>query len=158
MARDGENYSLANYKEGTDYVVRKCFSSFKHMFRADILGVSVVDPSMVEHKQAPEPVQKAKLELNEKGLRIIFPQDEVKPEDWRPVAPGINHDQTISAQDVQECKIKKVYANFKWVETDKGRVWVGLKGANMRVNQVIRVKNGELFTTKTEAGPSLVRI
>jgi len=144
MARDGEHYNLACYKEGTDYVVRKCFKSFKHMFRADILGVSVVDPSMVEHKQAPEPV--------------CLPQDEVEPEDWRSMAPSINHDQTISAQDVQECKIMKVYANFKWVETDKGRVWVGLKGANMRVNQVIRVKNGELFTGKTEAGPSLVRI
>jgi hypothetical protein len=156
QARDGINYSLSNYKEGADYVVRKCFSSFKHMFRADILGVSVVDPSLVEHKQQPEPVQKAALELDEKGLRIVFA--EVKPEDWRPSAPVINQEQTISIQDVQECKIKKIYPNFKWVDTDKGRVWVGLKGVHMRVNQVIRVKDGELFLGKTGPSGSMIRI
>jgi hypothetical protein len=165
MARDGINYNLACYKEGADYVVRKCFKSFKHMFRSDILGVSVVDPSLVEHKQEPlppdhpvfiPPFERATLELDEKGLRITFP--EVKPEDWRPSAPSIKQEQVIPHQDVQECKILKIYPNFKWVDTDKGRVWVGLKGVHMRVNQVIRVKSGELFTGKTGPSGSLVRV
>jgi hypothetical protein len=154
--RDGDAFALENYVEGIDYVQRKCFSSLKRVYRSDILGVSVVDPSLVEHKQEPlppehpvfiPPFERATLELDEKGLRITWP--ETKEES--PVR-GTSGDQ------VQECKIKKIYANFKWVETDKGRVWVGLKGFAMRVNQIIRVKNGELFLGKTAAGPSLVRI
>ena len=141
MARDGEHYNLACYKEGADYVVRKCFKSFKHMFRSDILGVSVVDPSLVEHKQQPEAVNPQERQVT------------VKPQ-----IPTNEYNSAKSNQDVQECKIMKVYANFKWVDTDKGRVWVGLKGLHMRVNQVIRVKNGELFLGKTGPSGSMVRI
>lgn len=146
-ARDGANYDLAKYVEGVDYVMRGCFKGQKAVFRADILGASVVDPSLVEHKQEPLPAQRATLELDEKGLRIVFPQSEPSPEDWRPSMPQQENKQP-DVNQVQECKIKKIYANFKWVETDKGRVWVGLKGNTLRVNQVIRVKNGELYLKK----------
>jgi hypothetical protein len=54
--RDGDGYSLDNYKYGYDYVTRKCFKSFKHMFRSDILGFSIVDLNLVEHKQDPQPL------------------------------------------------------------------------------------------------------
>jgi len=148
MARDGEHYNLACYKEGADYVVRKCFSSFKHMFRSDILGVSVVDPSMVEHKQQPEAVNPQERQV------VVKPQ--IPASEYN--SAKLNQEQVINHQDVQECKIMKIHANFKWVDTDKGRVWVGLKGVHMRVNQVIRVKNGELFTGKTGPSGSLVRV
>lgn len=159
-ARDGINYSLANYVDGVDYVMRGCFKGQKAVFRADILGASVVDPSLVEHKQEPEPAQRATLELDEKGLRIVFPQSDPTPEDWRPTAPQpeVKAVSSDAKHEVQECKIKQIHPNYKWVETDKGRVWVGLKGINMKRGQVIRVKNGELFLGKTGPSGGLVRI
>lgn len=141
-ARDGASYDIKNYVEGVDYVMRGCFKGQKAVFRADILGASVVDPSLVEHKQEPLPAQRATLELDEKGLRIV-----PSPEDWRPAIPQPEQP-AIQASEVQQAKIVKIHANFKWVETDKGRVWVGLKGQTLRVNQVIRVKNGELYLKK----------
>jgi hypothetical protein len=150
-ARDGAAYDIKNYTEGVDYVMRGCFKGEKAVFRSDILGASVVDPSQVEHKQEPEPVLRATLELDDKGLRIIFPQVEHNLTSSQP-------EQVIIHQDVQECKIKQIYPNFKWVETDKGRVYVGLKGVNMKRGQIIRVKNGELFLGKTGPSGSMVRI
>lgn len=172
-ARDGASYDIKNYTEGVDYVMRGCFKGEKAVFRADILGASVVDPSKVEHKQEvhtieydfdergsvevtgstvqEEPVLNAMLELGEQGLRIIFPQTEHNSTSSQP-------EQVMIHQDVQECKIKQIYPNFKWVETDKGRVYVGLKGVNMKRGQIIRVKNGELFLGKTGPSGSMVRI
>lgn len=155
--RDGSGYSIENYTEGTDYVQRKCFKSMKRVFRSDILGVSVVDPSKVEHKQEP----KVALELDEKGLRIVFA--EPTPEDWRPSAPEckkIEQSQVsgTSRDQVQECKVTRIYPNFKWVDTTLGRIWAGLKGRNLRLGQIIRVKNGELFLGKFGPSGGLVRI
>jgi hypothetical protein len=161
--RDGAGYSLSNYTEGVDYVMRGCFKGQKAVFREDILGVSVVDPNVVEHKQEPAVIAELTQPQPESGPESTEPSTEK----WRPATP-VSTEPEIQVNNfdgllpsycpVQECKIKKIYANFKWVETDKGRVWVGLKGSTMRVNQVIRVLNGELFLGKTVAGPSLVRI
>jgi len=142
MERDGAAFSLEKYQEGVDYVVRKCFSSSKRMFRADILGLSVVDPSLVEHKQDIKP-----LKCEQESQEV-----DISPDDWRAVP--IN--ETIVP--VQECKILQVYPNFKWVETTLGRVWVGLKGAHMKRGQVIRVKGGELFLGKNGPSGSLVKL
>ena len=157
-ARDGASYDIKNYTEGVDYVMRGCFNGQKAVFRSDILGVSVVDPSLVEHKQEPASAQRATLELDEKGMRIVFPEREPSPQDWRPQTPQpVKHDEPVIKQDVQLCKIKRVYPNFKWVETDKGRVWVGLKGQTMKAGMTIKVKNGELYLGKTESS-SMTRI
>lgn len=147
--RDGSGYSIESYHEGVDYVQRKCFKSIKRVFRSDILGVSVVDPSVVEHKQEPKFAVVNEFE----AMQVAAP----KPQDWRSVAPvkAVSYDAKV---EVQECKIVRVHPNFKWVETDKGRVWVGLKGSNMKRGQVIRVKDGELFTGKIEPSGSMVRI
>jgi len=59
---------------------------------------------------------------------------------------------------VLEAKIVRIYPNFKWGETDKGRVWVGLKGATMRRGQVIRVKDGALYLGKDKPSACLVKI
>ena len=160
MDRDGVRFSLEKYQEGVDYVVRKCFSSSKRMFRADILGSSVVDPSLVEHKQDIKPL---KCDLSEVkcDLNQVKSQDaDITPEDWRPVMPASEPKVEVSETkvEVQECKILQIHPNFKWVETDKGRVWVGLKGAHMKRGQVIRVKNGELFLGKTGPSGSLVKL
>lgn len=174
--RDGESYSLSNYKEGVDYVIRGCFKGHKAVFRSDILlgdvpassmlppmssvSVEVSDTGIRLESQEPDSefaaMQRATLELDEKGLRIVFPEqprEDVQPEEWRG-----NTEQAISTQDVEECKIVKVYPNFKWVETDKGRVWVGLKGANMKSGMIIKVKNKELYLGKTGPSGNMVRI
>jgi len=147
-ARDGATYDIKNYTEGVDYVMRGCFKGEKAVFRADILGVSVVDPSQVEHKQE---VHTINYKLDERGhMVVVSPKAELFGDSEQ--LPVIVH------QDVQECKIKQIYPNFKWVETDKGRVYVGLKGVNMKRGQIIRVKNGELFLGKTGPSGSMVRI
>lgn len=152
--RDGAGYSLSNYTEGVDYVMRGCFKGQKAVFREDILGVSVVDPSVVEHKQEPaviaHPVQpESQPESGEPSV-----------EEWRPECKSPSSFDGLLPEHcpVQECKISKIHPNYKWVETDKGRVWVGLKGNTLRVGQVIRVKNGELFLGKTAPSSPFVRV
>jgi hypothetical protein len=116
--RDGATYSLDKYTLGVDYVLRKCFKGQKAVFRSDILGLSVVDPSKVEHKQEP------------KSLNVDLTQDK--------------------SELAELCKVKRIYPNFKWVETDLGRVWVGLKGQLLKVGQSIWVKDGQMFLGKTK--------
>lgn len=79
-------------------------------------------------------------------------QAEVTPEDWRPAAP------MAPAHEVEQCKIVKIHPNFKWVDTDRGQVWVGLKGAQMKRGQVINVYLGKLYTGKIGPSGSLVRV
>ena len=154
--RDGLIYSLNNYKEGVDYVLKGCFKGQRAMFRQDILS-NAADIA----ERIGKPVT---LEVTEQGMAIK--PVEPSTEEWRPATPNPEPEIQVNNFDgllpsycpVQECKIKKIYNNFKWVETDKGRVWVGLKGNTMRVGQIIRVKNGELFLGKTAPSSSLVKI
>lgn len=135
--RDGANYSLANYVKDTDYVARRAFKGVRFMFRADIFDfntslsvknsaksdlnnlnadhvvLSVVDPSLVEHKQDMTPI-------------II-----------RPAAIDYA---------VRQAKVVKKHQNQRFVETDTlGRVFVGSKGNQIKINQFIPVQNGSLF-------------
>lgn len=142
--RDGAAYSLANYVKDTDYVARRAFKGVRFMFRADILNLSadlnakaavkndlndlsddhsdqvvdhialsVVDPSLVEHKQDMEPI-------------II-----------RPAAIDYA---------VRQAKVVKKHQNQRFVETDTlGKVFVGSKGNQIKLNQFIPVQNGSLF-------------
>lgn len=133
-ARDGASYDIKNYVEGVDYVARRAFKGVKLVFRADILdlnaahsdlnanhsgeatdmiALSVVDPSLVEHKQDMEPI-------------IIRPA-------------------TIDYA-IRQAKVVKKHQNQRFVETDTlGRVFVGSKGNQIKVNQFIPVQNGSLF-------------
>lgn len=164
--RDGVGYSLSNYTEGVDFVMRGCFKGQKAVFREDILGVSVVDPSVVEHKQEPAVIAHSVQPESQLESRPESGPESAEPsvEEWRPECKKI--EQSPSGFDgllpehcpVQDCKISKIYPNFKWVETDKGRVWVGLKGNTLRVGQVIRVKNGELFLGKTAPSSPFIRV
>jgi hypothetical protein len=172
-ARDGANYDIKNYTEGVDYVMRGCFKGQKAVFRADILGDEIVEnrtSEVVDEFEAmqqagkkvtleyrePATEQRATLELDEKGLRIVFPsQPEITAEEWRAPAPVA---EVKPVDQVSEAKIKQIYPNFKWVETDKGRVWVGLKGQHMKRGQVIKVKDGQLYLGKTSSSGSLVKL
>jgi hypothetical protein len=136
--RDGAAYDLANYVEGTDYVQRKIRYGTKVVFRKGFLGE--VEPALPgEPEDKP---QHASLVLDEKGLRIEFNEPKQGPQ--QPVSDAY---EGLLPQHcpVEEQKVMKIHANYKWVDTDKGRVWVGLKGSSLRLGQVIRVKNGELY-------------
>ena len=126
-ARDGASYDIKNYVEGVDYVARRAFKGVKLVFRADILdlsanhsgevtdmiALSVVDPSLVEHKQDKPPI-------------IIRP--------------------AVLDGNVRAAKVVKKHANQRFVETDTlGRVFVGEKGHQIKINQTINVKDGNLY-------------
>jgi hypothetical protein len=143
--RDGAHYNLACYLKDTDYVARRAFKGVKFMFRADILdlntdlsvknsakndlsdlsddhiALSVVDPSLVEHKQDMEPI-------------IIRP--------------------AFLDGSVRAARVVKKHANQRFVETDTlGRVFVGEKGHQIKVSQIINVKDGVLFLAKVATLP-----
>jgi len=133
-AQLGAAYDLAKYTEGVDYRRQKTGFGSRVMFRADITAVksdlndlnanhsdlnadhialSVVDPSLVEHKQDMAPI-------------IIRPA-------------------TID-YTVRQARVVRKHQNQRFVETDTlGRVFVGQKGNQIKVNQFIPVQNGSLF-------------
>ena len=133
-AQLGVAYDLAKYTEGVDYRRQKTGFGSRVMFRADILdlntdlsvknsaksdlsddhiALSVVDPSLVEHKQDMAPI-------------IIRPA-------------------TIDYA-VRQAKVIKKYQNQRFVETDTlGKVFVGYKGNQIKLNHFIPVQNGSLF-------------
>ena len=140
-AQLGTAYDLAKYTEGVDYRRQKTGFGSRVMFRADIvdassfkcnpsadlndlsanhsdlnadhIALSVVDPSLVEHKQDMAPI-------------IIRPA-------------------TIDYA-VRQARVVKKHQNQRFVETDTlGRVFVGQKGNQIKVNQFIPVQNGSLF-------------
>lgn len=143
-AQLGAAYDLAKYTEGVDYKRQKTGFGSRVMFKAglfdlsadlniktavksdlndlnadhsgeatDMIALSVVDPSLVEHKQDMEPI-------------IIRPA-------------------TIDYA-VRQARVVKKHQNQRFVETDTlGRVFVGSKGNQIKVNQFIPVQNGSLF-------------
>ena len=144
-AQLGAAYDLAKYTEGVDYRRQKTGFGSRVMFRADIvdassfkcnpsadlndlnanhsdlnadhIALSVVDPSLVEHKQDMAPI-------------IIRPA-------------------TIDYA-VRQARVVKKHQNQRFVETDTlGRVFVGSKGHQVKLNQNILVRNGSLFMGAT---------
>ena len=147
-AQLGAAYDLAKYTEGVDYRRQKTGFGSRVVFRADIIAVksdlnapsgessdhivlSVVDPAIVEHKQALEP--------------IIVPLAAVKAEE----EPVITRPALLDGA-VRTAMVVKKHQNQRWVETDTlGRVFVGSKGNQIKLNQPIQVKDGSLFMGAT---------
>ena len=154
-AQLGAAYDLAKYTEGVDYRRQKTGFGSRVMFRADIVGssdalsdlsadyvhkaadhvgestdmivLSVVDPSLVEHKQDKPP--------------IIVPLAAVKAEE----SPVITRPALLDGA-VRTAKVVKKYQNHRFVETDTlGRVFVGSKGNQVKLNHNIQVKDGTLY-------------
>jgi hypothetical protein len=132
--RDGASYSLTKYVEGTDYVSRRAFKGVKRVFRANILdqvadhsveptdmiALSVVDPAIVEHKQALAP--------------IIVSMTAVIT---RPA---------LLDGAVRTATVVRKHQNQRYVETDTlGMVFVGSKGNQVKLNHSIKVKDGCLY-------------
>lgn len=154
-AQLGAAYDLAKYTEGVDYRRQKTGFGSRVVFRADIIDassfkcnssahlnapsgqssdlnadhivLSVVDPAIVEHKQALEP--------------IIVPIAAVKAEE----EPIITRPALLDGA-VRTAMVVKKHQNQRWVETDTlGKVFVGSKGNQVKLNQPIQVKDGSLF-------------
>ena len=165
-AQLGVAYDLAKYTEGVDYRRQKTGFGSRVMFRADILdlntslsvknsaksdlndlsanhsgeatdmiALNVFDPSLVEHKQDMEP--------------IIVLKDELKQDE-----PSIMTRPAVLDGSVRAARVIKKHQNQRFVETDTlGRVFVGEKGNQIRVNQIINVKNGVLYLAKVATLP-----
>lgn len=158
-AQLGAAYDLAKYTEGVDYRRQKTGFGSRVMFRADIVDassfkcnpsadlnepsgkssdlnadrivLSVVDPAIVEHKQALEP--------------IIVPIAAVKAEEELIITRPALLDGAV-----RTAMVVKKHQNQRWVETDTlGRVFVGSKGNQIKLNQPIPVQNGSLFMGAT---------
>ena len=157
--RDGAAYDLDKYVLGTDYVVRRAFKGERRMFRKGILDLSsdltaknfvkindadispvisqqepdmmvyepniielsVVDPSLVEHKQNKPPLV---VQLSE---------------------PVVARPANLDGK-VRSARVVKKHQNQRWVETDTlGRVFVGEKGHQIKMYQLIQIKDGSLY-------------
>ena len=157
-AKFGADYDLSKYTEGVDYKRQKTGFGSRVMFKAGlfdlnsdhngssdaqvslsdvipqqepdhvgIIALSVVDPSLVEHKQDKPPIliKVADLNLPEQPLMA------------RPALLDGN---------VRTTKVVRKHQNQRYVETDTlGRVFVGSKGNQIKLNQVIQVKDGSLY-------------
>jgi len=143
-AQLGVAYDLSKYTEGVDYRRQKTGFGSRVVFRADILGLnashsdlngnhialSVVDPSLVEHKQDMKP--------------IIVVKDDFKSHD----VPIITRPAVLDGS-VRAARVVKKHQNQRFVETDTlGRVFVGEKGHQIKVNQIINVRDGVLYLSK----------
>jgi hypothetical protein len=116
----GPAYRPMSYKLGEDYIERKCFRSFKRIYRSDLLDGTL--PGEVAEQSAPEP-------------QADVPAQVEAPHVTEPVQSGVSVEQ----------KIVRLYPNRRWVQTDKEeQVFVGLKGLNLKCGQIIRVKNKTL--------------
>jgi hypothetical protein len=165
-AQLGVAYDLSKYTEGVDYKRQKTGFGSRVMFKAglfdlsadlnaktavksdlndlnadhsgevtDMIALSVVDPSLVEHKQDMEP--------------IIVLKDELKQDE-----PSIMTRPAVLDGSVRAARVIKKHQNQRFVETDTlGRVFVGEKGNQIRVNQIINVKNGVLYLAKVATLP-----
>ena len=116
----GPAYRPTSYKLGEDYIERKCFRSFKRIYRSDLLDGTL--PGEVAEQESPV----------EEPLTVDVPV--VTEPRYIPV-----HNESTQQ------KIVYLYPNKRWVRTDvEDMVFVGMKGVNFRQGQQIWVKNKTL--------------
>ena len=116
----GATYRPTSYKLGEDYIERKCFKSFKRIYRSDLLDGTL--PGEVAEQES----------FVDKPVTVDVP---VVTE---PRCIPIHNEST-------QQKIVYLYPNKRWVRTDvEDMVFVGMKGVNFRQGQQIWVKNKTL--------------
>lgn len=154
-AKLGADYDLSKYTEGVDYRRQKTGFGSRVMFKTglfdlsgdlngssdaqvdltavipqqepSIIALSVVDPSLVEHKQDKPP--------------ILIKVDDLN----LPESPVMTRPALLDGK-VRTAKVVKKHQNQRYVETDTlGKVFVGSKGHQVKLNQVIQVKDGSLY-------------
>ncbi len=116
----GTAYRPTSYKLGEDYIERKCFKSFKRIYRSDLLDGTLAC-------EAAE-------------------QEPVTVEEWRAEVPPVTEPKHIPIHNEStQQRIVYLYPNSRWVRTDvEDMVFVGMKGIHFRQGQRIWVKNKTL--------------
>jgi hypothetical protein len=115
----GSAYRPLAYKLGEDYIERKCFKSFKRIYRSDLLDGTL--PGEVAEQPVEQPTP-------------VTPESPVTEPRYIPI-----HNESM------EQRIVYLYPNKRWVRTDvEDMVFVGMKGINFRQGQRIWVKNKTL--------------
>jgi hypothetical protein len=116
----GPAYRPTSYKLGEDYIERKCFKSFKRIYRSDLLDGTL--PGEVAEQES----------FVDKPVTVDVPV--VTEPRYIPI-----HNESTQQ------KIVYLYPNKRWVRTDvEDMVFVGMKGVNFRQGQQIWVKNKTL--------------
>jgi hypothetical protein len=130
MMRDrlGAAYDPEAYREGEHYVRRKAFKGERRMYRKDIFEVVGDVPVQVEEAAIQAPIQVAG---EESGIQSEGKQE--APEAVVGVDTG-----------VYRCRVTRTYPNTRYVETDRGRVFVGGKGVGLKPSCVLEVSQGIL--------------
>jgi hypothetical protein len=130
MMRDrlGAAYDPEDYREGEHYVRRKAFKGERRMYRKDIFEVVGDVPVQVEEAAIQAPIQVAG---DGSGIQPEGKQE--APE----AAVGVD-------TGVYRCRVTRTYPNTRYVETDRGRVFVGGKGVGLKPSCVLEVSQGIL--------------
>jgi hypothetical protein len=105
---------LATLVKDVDYVERKCFNTFKRVYREDIL---------------------ASLETIVQAAETIVAVDKLEPEQASDLASPSSD---LSKDRAVHARITKCYPNPRYVETTVGKVFVG--GKRVKVGQTILVR------------------
>lgn len=116
----GPAYRPTSYKLGEDYIERKCFKSFKRIYRSDLLDGTLPGEAAEQESPVEEPVTVD--------------------------VPAVTEPRYIPIHNEStQQKIVYLYPNKRWVRTDvEDMVFVGMKGVNFRQGQQIWVKNKTL--------------
>lgn len=116
----GPAYRPTSYKLGEDYIERKCFKSFKRIYRSDLLDGTLPGEAAEQESFVDKPVTV--------DVPVVT----------EPRYIPIHNEST-------QQKIVYLYPNKRWVRTDvEDMVFVGMKGVNFRQGQQIWVKNKTL--------------
>ena len=116
----GATYRPTSYKLGEDYIERKCFRSFKRIYRSDLLDGTLPGEAAEQESFVDKPVTV--------DVPVVT----------EPRYIPIHNEST-------QQKIVYLYPNKRWVRTDvEDMVFVGMKGVNFRQGQQIWVKNKTL--------------
>ena len=154
--RDGAAYDLDKYVLGTDYVVRRAFKGERRMFRKGILDLNDVktDISPVISQQEPDHVGKTTdmmaYEPNIIELSVVDPSLVEHKQNKPPLMvqlsePVVARPANLDGK-VRSARVVKKHQNQRWVETDTlGRVFVGEKGHQIKMYQLIQIKDGSLY-------------
>ena len=127
----GPAYRPTSYKLGEDYIERKCFKSFKRIYRSDLLDGTlpgeVAETIGIACSDVDTQEQPAGEHIGEVTEMVTEPK-------YIPI-----HNESM------EQRIVYLYPNKRWVRTDvEDMVFVGMKGLNFRQGQQIWVKNKTL--------------
>ena len=147
-AQLGVAYDLSKYTEGVDYKRQKTGFGSRVMFRAGLFDLSAdLNAKTAVKSDLNEPSDvlndlSADLSANHIALSVVDPSLVEHKQDMEPI---IIRPATIDYA-IRQAKVVKKHQNQRFVETDTlGRVFVGSKGNQIKVNQFIPVQNGSLF-------------